>query len=60
EMMDGIKEVAQKEGLLLSPEGSATYKALDHLKGKGIVKGTDKILLLNTGSCYKYLENLQF
>jgi threonine synthase len=60
EIREGIKEVAKKEGILLSPEGSATFKALHHLHEKGIVKKADKILLLNTGSGYKYLENLQF
>ncbi|MEO6068934.1 MAG: threonine synthase [Chitinophagaceae bacterium] len=58
EMSEGIKEVAKKEGIFLSPEGSATYKALHHLIQKNIIKKEDKIVLLNTGSGYKYLENL--
>ncbi|MDQ6608850.1 MAG: threonine synthase [Bacteroidota bacterium] len=59
EIMRGIKEVAKTEGILLSPEGSATWKALDHLLNRKVIATTDKILLLNTGSGYKYLENFR-
>jgi threonine synthase len=52
EMIDGIKEVAGAEGILLSPEGSATWKAVAHLLNKKTISRTDKILLLNTGSGY--------
>src|SRR5688572_15383200 len=57
EIMDGISEIAKTEGLFVSPEGSATWKALAHLKQKGSIKDSDKILLLNTASGYKYMEN---
>lgn len=49
---------SNKEGILISPEGAATYMALSNLKNNGSIKNSDKILLLNTGSGYKYLENL--
>ena len=55
EIMDGISEIAKTEGIFFSPEGSATWKALDHLKQKGSIKDKDNILLLNTASGYKYL-----
>jgi threonine synthase len=58
EIMDGIKEMAMAEGILLSPEGSTTWKAVAHLIDKKIVTANDRILLLNTGSGYKHLENL--
>ena len=58
EITDGINEIAKTEGLFVSPEGSATWKALAHLKQKGFVKDRDNILLLNTASGFKYMEDL--
>lgn len=58
EIKSGIKEIASKEGILVSPEGAATWKALLHLRNKKLIDPSDKIVLLNTGSGYKYLENL--
>ena len=58
EITDGINEIASAEGLFVSPEGSATWKALAHLKQKGTIKDKDNILLLNTASGYKYMEDL--
>jgi len=60
-IIDGAREVAKAEGILLSPEGSATWKALNVLlerpgrraSGNKINK-SDSVLLLNTGSGYKY------
>lgn len=49
---------SQKEGILISPEGAATYMALSHLKNKGAVGKEDRVLLLNTGCGYKYIENV--
>ena len=49
---------SQKEGILISPEGAATYMALKHLKNKGTVSMENRVLLLNTGSGYKYIENV--
>jgi len=49
---------SKKEGILISPEGAATYMALCHLKKEGIVSKEDRVLLLNTGSGYKYIENV--
>ena len=36
EIIDGIGEIARTEGIFVSPEGSATWKALAYLKQKGI------------------------
>ena len=54
EMEDGVEEIAEIEGLLLSPEGAATFRATQQLLKIGWAKSTDKILLVNTGSWYKY------
>ena len=58
EIKDGIDEIARTEGLFVSPEGSATWKALFYLNQKGTIKEKDNILLLNTASGYKYMEDL--
>jgi threonine synthase len=58
EIIDGVKEIARAEGILVAPEGAATWKALLHLQRMGLVDAGDKIVLLNTGSGYKYMENI--
>ena len=57
EIREGISEVAKREGMLLSPEGAATWKAVLRLLHLQQIKPTDRVLLLNTGSGYKYLED---
>jgi len=56
ELADGAKEIEKEEGILISPEGAATWKAVIHLLDKKLISRDDKILLLNTGSDYKMLE----
>ena len=58
EITAAVREIAKTEGLIISPEGAATWKALLHLNRKGIINSSEKVLLLNTGSGYKYLDNL--
>jgi len=58
EIIEGVKEIAKTEGLLISPEGASTWMALRKLQERELINEADKIVLLNTGSGYKYLENL--
>jgi threonine synthase len=58
DMIAGVKEMASKEGLLIAPEGAAIWMALLQLLNNGRINRLEKILLLNTGSGYKYLENI--
>lgn len=53
----GVKELAS-EGLFVAPEGGALLPALKTLLENGYVRRDEEILLLNTGSGYKYAENL--
>ena len=57
EIIAGVREIAKIEGLLISPEGAATWKALLHLNHTRYIASSEKVLLLNTGSGYKYLDN---
>ena len=54
EITKGIEDIAATEGLLLSPEGSATYIGLKKLIEKDYVKEDETVLLFNTGAWYKY------
>jgi threonine synthase len=58
DIIKGVKEIASTEGMLVAPEGAALLPALKRLLKEEIVKPEETILLLNTGSGYKYLENL--
>jgi threonine synthase len=59
DIIDGVLELAKKEGILLSPEGAATWQAMIQMKNTGLINGEEKILLLNTGSAYKYMDALE-
>lgn len=50
----GIVEIASTEGMLLSPEGAATYVAMQKLIRNNWMKENETVLLFNTGSWYKY------
>ena len=54
EIRKGMHEMAAKEGLLLSPEGSATYIGLKKLIEKDYVQEDETVMLFNTGSWNKY------
>jgi len=58
QIIAALKEIARTEGLLISPEGAATWQALMQLNEQKIIAKEEKVLLLNTGTGYKYLENL--
>lgn len=54
EIQKGMHEVATKEGLLLSPEGSATFIGLKKLIEKDYISEDETVMLFNTGSWNKY------
>ncbi|MGW8122800.1 threonine synthase [Roseivirga echinicomitans] len=58
EMIDGVKEIAKHEGMLVAPEGAALWKAIPKLIASKEISRDEKIMMINTGSGYKYLENL--
>ena len=57
-MIDAVKLIAREEGMLIAPEGAALWVALQQLIKNGLIHRDEKILMLNTGSGYKYLQNL--
>ncbi|WP_343673336.1 threonine synthase [Chitinophaga sp.] len=54
EITIGMRSIAGTEGLLLSPEGSATYMGMQRLIADGWIQEGENVLLFNTGSWYKY------
>ena len=58
EMNAAVKEIAAHEGMLMAPEGAALWQAYKKLRSTGWVRPGEKVLLINTGSGYKYLENI--
>jgi len=58
EMKNGLSEFARTEGLFLSPEGAAVWEGYKKLKANNWIKEKETVVLLNTGSVYKYVENL--
>ncbi|GHS91489.1 threonine synthase [Bacteroidia bacterium] len=58
DILAALKEIADHEGLLVAPEGAALWHAFKTLEKSGWIKEGETVLLLNTGSGYKYLENI--
>lgn len=58
DMLASMKEIAKTEGMIIAPEGAALFSALITLTKQKQIQPSEKILILNTGSGYKYLENL--
>jgi threonine synthase len=59
EMSTALKEIARNEGMLVAPEGAALWQAFKKLKATNWIKPGEKVLMINTGSGYKYLENIE-
>ncbi len=55
EIKMAMREIAASEGLLVCPEGAALLPALKKLLDAGEIRKSESVLLLNTGSAYKYL-----
>ncbi len=53
-----MRELAVLEGLLVCPEGAATWAAAKQLLRSGNVLPQERIVLFNTGSGLKYPEIL--
>ncbi|MDR2783985.1 MAG: threonine synthase [Treponema sp.] len=58
-ILAALKELASREGLLPAPEGAALWHAYKALSQSGWIKDGETALLLNTGSGYKYLDNIE-
>lgn len=58
EMVLGVKDLSQYEGIFAAPEGGALVAALRKMLSDGTVSKDERVLLLVTGSGLKYLDVL--
>ena len=49
--------LAESEGLFVAPEGAACFAALQQLLDNGFLKKDEEIVIYNTGTGLKYLDN---
>jgi threonine synthase len=55
-IMDGVKHLAEVEGIFAAPEGGAALAGYAMLLAQGLLQPRDEVVLFNTGSGYKYLD----
>lgn len=53
-ILAGLDEVSKQEGLLLCPEGAATYAAYKQSVEKGLISAEDTVVLFNCATGLKY------
>ncbi len=58
EIVSATIEAARQKGTLMAPEGAAVWKAAQKLIDVNWIKPNEKVLILNTGTGYKYLDNI--
>jgi threonine synthase len=58
DMMAAMYRFGKTEGLFLSPEGAAVVAAMQSMIDKKEIHPSDRVVVINTGSPYKYLENI--
>lgn len=58
DMIQMIKNLAVSEGFFISPEGAALFCGLQQSLENGHIQRNEKVVVINTGSGYKYVENL--
>ena len=59
DMVDAMYQLATAEGIIACPEGAATLCGLKRLLDDGTIVKDETIVLLNTGSGYKYMHLLR-
>jgi threonine synthase len=58
EIIQGVKDAAASEGLFMAPEGGACVAALRKLKASGHLSADDNVVMFNTGTGFKYYDNM--
>jgi len=59
EIIRAIKDLARYEGILACPEGAATIAGLKKLLADGEIGRDDLVVVINTGSGLKYMDQLR-
>ncbi len=58
-ILDAVRTVASREGLFICPEGASMVAALPGLAQAGVLRASDRVVLVNTGSGLKYPHTIQ-
>jgi len=58
EIVAGVKQAAATQGLFMAPEGGACVAAARKLKSTGHLSADDSVVIFDTGTGYKYVENM--
>src|SRR3954470_13266461 len=56
EMLASMLQWSRDEGIFLCPEGAAATAAYDKLLASGFLKGSDEVVIFNTGTGLKYID----
>ncbi len=59
DMLRAVREIAETEGLITSPEGAATLVGLKKLLADGFLGGHESVVLFLTATGFKYMEVLE-
>ena len=58
DMVRGMRELGEREGISAAPEGGAALHAVKVLRQQGRIKPADTVVVFNTGGALKYLDVL--
>jgi len=58
EIIHGVKDASAAEGMFMAPEGGACVAALQRLITSSQLRAQDTVVLFNTGTGFKYVENM--
>ena len=58
DIMAGVKEMGTGEGIFAAPEGAAALVAYKKLVESGFLSSSERVVLFNTGSGYKYVDTI--
>ena len=59
DMVKGVREIGTCEGIFAAPEGGAVLAGLRKMIALGRIDRADRVVLFNTGSGHKYVDNLE-
>jgi threonine synthase len=59
DIVQGVRDASACEGMFMAPEGGACVAALRRLKASGHVSADDSVVVFNTGTGFKYVENME-
>ena len=59
DLIQGVKDGAAHEGIFMAPEGGACVAAAAQLKVSGHISPDDTVVVFDTGTGYKYIDNME-